>query len=310
MTQTRYEQLLEHIVQNDDRFIVLTAENRAAIRSLPLRIPNNFLDTGITEQTMIGMAAGLALRGRIPICHALAAFLTMRAFEFIRTDIGIASLPVKLVGYVPGLLSEANGPTHQAIEDISIMRGVPNVNVFSPADEDDLLIGLPSVLLSPKPYYIRYTNAKPVTKHDPVFQEGKAECYGETGDVCILTHGYLFKQAFESADHLGASGISTMILNMRTLKPVDEDAILRAAQTSQCLVVLEDHFETGGLSTIVAEVLTRRMVRIPVLPIAFHHRWFRPGLMDDVLTCEGLTGTAIASRIMMFLENTVARATS
>ncbi len=110
---------------------------------------------------MIGMAAGLALRGRIPIVHALSTFLTMRAFEFIRTDVGIGSLPVKLIGAVPGFLSDGNGPTHQAIEDISLMRGIPGMNIFCPADIEDMIIGLPKVLQSLAPFYVRYNNLKP-----------------------------------------------------------------------------------------------------------------------------------------------------
>ena len=108
-TMATYESTLLAAAEKDPRLIVVTAENRAAIRGLPAKLGSRFLDTGITEQTMIGMAAGLALRGRIPVVHALATFLTMRAFEFIRTDVGIPGLPVKLVGAVPGVLSEANG---------------------------------------------------------------------------------------------------------------------------------------------------------------------------------------------------------
>src|SRR6476620_1574638 len=114
--------------------MVLTAENRAAIRNLPAKIGDRFIDVGIAEQTMIGMAAGLALRGRIPVCHALATFLTLRAFEFSRPDVGIPRLPVKLVGGVPGFLSDGHRPTHQALEDIALMRGVPGMQVFCPAD--------------------------------------------------------------------------------------------------------------------------------------------------------------------------------
>ena len=132
---------------------------------------------GIAEQTLIGMSAGLALRGRIPIVHSLASFLTMRAFEFIRTDIGILNLPVILVGGVPGFLSEANGPTHQAIEDISLMRGIPGMNIFCPADEEDMLLGLPKVLNSKLPFYIRYNNRKPHVLHDQNFEIGKAEYF-------------------------------------------------------------------------------------------------------------------------------------
>src|SRR5271170_1098670 len=122
-----YEEILTELATKDERIVVMTAENRALIRNMPAILKERFIDTGITEQTMIGAAAGLALRGRIPVVHALASFLTMRAFEFIRTDVGIGRLPVKLCGYIPGFLSDANGPTHQAIEDISILRGIPGM---------------------------------------------------------------------------------------------------------------------------------------------------------------------------------------
>src|ERR1700754_69681 len=124
-----YEELLTETALADERFIVMTAENRALVRNIPGKLGNRFIDTGITEQTMIGAAAGLALRGRVPVVHALASFLTMRAFEFVRTDAGIPNLPVKLSSFIPGFLSDGNGPTHQAVEDISIMRGIPKPGV-------------------------------------------------------------------------------------------------------------------------------------------------------------------------------------
>ena len=196
MTFMTYEDLLQNIIENNQSFVVLTAENRASIRNLPQRIRKRFLDVGIAEQTLIGMSAGLALRGRIPIVHSLASFLTMRAFEFVRTDIGILNLPVKLVGGVSGFLSEANGPTHQAIEDISLMRGIPGMNIFCPADEEDLLLGLPKVLNSNSPFYIRYNDRKPALLHNANFEIGKAEIISKGHDVTILTYGFMFEQSF------------------------------------------------------------------------------------------------------------------
>ena len=112
-----YEEMLYSLLDTDERIIIMTSENRAAMRKLSAEVKDRFIDVGIAEQTMIGMAAGLALRGRIPLVHALSSFLTMRAFEFIRTDVGLGNLAVKLVGAAAGFLSEANGPTHQAVED-------------------------------------------------------------------------------------------------------------------------------------------------------------------------------------------------
>lgn len=298
-----YEDLLFELTQKDDRYLVVTAENRAAIRGLPDKIGNKFIDTGITEQTMIGMSAGLALRGRIPITHALATFITMRAFEFIRTDVGIGNLPVKMVGAVPGFLSDGNGPTHQAIEDVSIMRGIPNVNVFCPADEEDMLLGLPQVLASESPFYIRYNNLKPEIDHSKDFEIGKAEVIAEGKDVTILVYGFLLKEALKAKNQLEEKGLSVGLVNLRTVKPIDEQAIINSAKNSGMLVTLEDHFITGGLYSIVGEIFLKNKITVDVLPIALENKWFKPGLLNDVLDYEGFTGEKIAERIMNKISN-------
>ena len=298
-----YQDLLHELVKKDDRYLVVTAENRAAIRGLPDKIGNRFIDTGITEQTMIGMSAGLALRGRIPITHALATFITMRAFEFIRTDVGIGNLPVKMVGGFSGFLSDGNGPTHQAIEDVSIMRGIPNVNVFCPADEEDMLIGLPEVLASESPFYIRYNNLKPAVEHSKDFEIGKAEIISEGKDAAILVYGILLKQAMEAKKILEDKGYSIGVTNIRTVKPIDEQAIINSAKNSNMLVTLEDHFLTGGLYSILGEIFLKNKITADVLPIALENKWFKPALFNDVLEYEGFTGEKIADRIESKIQN-------
>ena len=293
-----YEQTLLDMMVADERIIVMTAENRAAIRNLPNLAPGRFIDTGITEQTMVGAAAGLALRGRVPVLHALATFLTLRAFEFVRTDVGIGNLPVKLVGGVPGFLSDGNGPTHQAIEDVSLMRGIPHMHVFCPADEQDMLLGLPHIINSPHPTYIRFNGLKPVIDHDDQFEIGRAEQVSDGMDVAILVYGMLFAQAWEAKALLEAEGLSVRLINVRMPKPVDEEAILRAARETSLLVTLEDHFLTGGLFSIVAETLLRHGETAEVLPFALEERWFRPALLNEVLRFEGFTGEQIAARIL------------
>jgi transketolase len=292
-----YEELLTATALNDEQVIVMTAENRALVRNLPAVLGKRFIDTGITEQTMIGAAAGLALRNRIPIVHALAAFLTMRSFEFVRTDLGIANLPVKLSGFIPGFLSDANGPTHQAIEDISIMRGIPNVTVFAPADEDDLVKMLPQIWQSPNPAYTRINTRKTGYEHDP-FELGKAEVVSTGTDVTILTYGLMFEQALIAVDILKNEGLSVGLVNMRSLKPIDEQVILQTATTSELVVTLEDHFLTGGLFTIIAEVLLKNHASAKVLPIALNEKWFKPALLPDVLQHTGFTGKQIAEKIL------------
>jgi transketolase len=291
-----YEELLIQTALEDERIIVMTAENRALVRNVPKALGGRFIDTGITEQTLVGMAAGLALRGRIPIIHALAPFLTMRAYEFIRTDVGIAHLPVKLSGYIPGLLSDGNGPTHQSIEDVAIMRGIPGMEVYCPADEDDLVKSLPAIWASDAPAYVRVNHKKGIYTHRP-FERGQAEVIAEGTDVTILVYGFLFGNALWAQQLLTKEGLSVGLINMRSLKPVDEAAIVRAAKRSRMLVTLEDHLKTGGLYSIVAEVLLQYGITVRTLPMAFEERWFKPGLMTEVLESEGLTPEKIAGKI-------------
>ncbi len=294
-----YEQLLIETALADERIVVMTAENRALVRNAPAALKGRFIDTGITEQTMIGMAAGLALRGRIPVVHALAPFLTMRAYEFIRTDVGIPHLPVKLSGYIPGFLSDGNGPTHQAIEDVGIMRGIPGMEVYAPADEADLVGMLPAIWSSPAPAYVRINHKAGSYVHMP-YVPGKAEIVSKGRDITLLVYGFLFENALRAKGLLEAEGLSVGLINMRSLKPVDEAAIVEAARGSERLVTIEDHFQTGGLYSIVAEVLLRHRMMANVTPLSLGERWFKPGLLGQVLETEGFTPEKLVEKIMIY----------
>jgi transketolase len=293
-----YEELLTKMALDDERFVVMTAENRALVRNIPAKLGNRFIDTGITEQTLVGAAAGLALRGRIPVIHALSAFLSMRAFEFVRTDVGISNLPVKLSSFIPGFLSDGNGPTHQAVEDIALMRGIPNMQVFAPADEQDLVNMLPSIWTSPSPSYVRICTRPSVYEHTSKFEIGKAEIVARGEDITFLTYGMLFEQVQIAAQILRESGKSVGVINMRSLKPVDEQAIVEAAASSKMLVTVEDHFLTGGLYSIVAETLLKNRTTAHVQPFALNERWFKPARLNEVLEHEGFTGKQIAESLL------------
>jgi transketolase len=303
MRAQSYEDVLADLIEKNPNVIVMTAENRAAIRGLPAKIGPRFIDVGICEQTMIGAAAGLALRGRIPVVHALSTFLVMRAFEFARTDVGIPGLPVKLVGAVPGFLSEANGPTHQALEDIALMRGIPGMQVVCPADAEELLEAMPVVVGSGSPCYVRYYAGPRRRPSSQPFVMGQAETLREGRHVAILTYGFLVAQALEAAEILGREGVTARVVNLRTLSPVDRDALVRAVRETELTVTLEDHFRVGGLHSILAETLLDRRVTGNVLSIALDGRWFRPGLLDDVLRHEGFTGPQIAERVHSALRS-------
>jgi transketolase len=275
----------------------MTAENRAAIRSLPEALGSRFIDVGIAEQTLVGAAAGLALRGHVPIVHALAAFLTMRAFEFIRTDVGIGQLPVKLVGALAGFLSEANGPTHQAIEDLALMRGIPGMTVCCPADEAEMVDAVACMVRDRAPWYLRYNARPPAFRHRTPFVPGTAEVVCEGTDVAILTYGCLTTECYEATERLADAGIAARLVSMRTIRPIDEAVIISAAHETSLIVTVEDHFAIGGLATIVAEVAVRNGVAVRLHPIALADRWFTPALLADVLECEEVSPQQLARRI-------------
>ncbi|MVM36041.1 transketolase [Spirosoma sp. HMF4905] len=301
-----YEELLTQTALADERVVVMTAENRALVRNMPANLGNRFIDTGITEQCMIGAAAGLALRGRTPVVHALAAFLSMRAYEFVRTDLGIGNLPVKLSSFVPGFLSDGNGPTHQAIEDVSLMRGIPHMQVFCPADEQDLLQMLPTIWASSAPSYVRI-NTRPATyHHTQPFEIGQAEVISTGSDVTILVYGMLFEQALIAAHQLRHAGHSVGLVNMRSLKPIDEAVILEVCANSDLVVTIEDHFLTGGLYSIVAETLLKYRKTANVHPFALREKWFKPARLNEVLEHEGFTGQQLAQSIINLLVGDLA----
>ncbi len=297
-----YEDKLRQLAAENPDIVILTAENRGAMRGLAPILGDRFVDVGIAEQTMIGAAAGLALRGRIPLVHAFSAFLTMRAFEFIRTDVGLGALPVKLIGAASGFLSEANGPTHQALEDVSLMRGIPGMQVVCPADAEDLVDALPAIVNSPSPCYVRYVGSAPAVRHVSGFEFGRAELIRDGTDVAILTYGFLLREAAKAAELLAARGVSVRLQNLRSLQPIDEAAILRSASETRLLVTLEDHFLTGGLYSTASELLTRRRTVCNILPIALEQRWFKPTLLEEALRHEGFTGPQLAARILQGLQ--------
>jgi len=227
----------------------------------------------------------------------------MRAFEFIRTDVGVPGLPVKLVGSLPGFLSEANGPTHQSLEDISLMRGIPGMQVFCPADALELAEAIRPIYESGRPAYIRYNALKPADDRCPApFEIGRAEVFGcdETPDITIATYGFLLREVLKARRSLEAAGHTVRVLNMRSLKPIDVEAVLTAAKhTRVAFIVVEDHFLSGGLCSILAETfLAHGIAPKRFLPIALDARWFKPALLDELLEYEGFTGAQIASRVI------------
>ena len=297
-----YEKKLSELALKDKNIVVMTSENRAPVRSLPDLLGNRFIDTGITEQCMIGASAGLALRGKIVVAHALASFLVMRAYEFIRTDIGIGRLPVKLVGFVPGLLSDGNGPTHQAIEDISLLRSIPGMRIFCPSDNDELVNGLEEILYDPFPWYIRYNISECKKNSSQDFSIGVAEDLDIHNKLIIITYGFLFNQALIAKEKLEKEGINIGILNLRTIQPIDKKKVVGILKKSKIIITLEDHFQVGGIYSIISEICLHERISPEVFPISLEDDWFKPGLIKNVLEKTSLSGDKVCSKIKKILN--------
>jgi transketolase len=311
----RYEILLRDRCAIDPRIMVLTAENRGHMRSVPPLLGDRFVDVGIAEQTMIGMAAGLAARGRVVVVHALAAFLTLRAFEFIRDDVAIPNLPVIMVGMVPGVLSDGNGPTHQAIDDVGLMRAMPNIGVFCPADEEEFVEGMAELFDNPRPCYVRYIGSQSAYRREQrtTLQRGivlsdEREC---CPDVALLTYGAMVPHVLEAVQQLEQTGVSVRVVHLPMIDPLDESIIVEALHDAAVTVVVEDHLIRSGLYSVVCEIAVRNRIHASVHPIGLPS-WFAAGRLPQVLRVNGLNGESIAQRVTAILndEATMQRTTN
>lgn len=239
-------------------FVVLDADVAGGTGCASFRdaFPERFIQCGIAEQNMFSMAAGIASSGIIPIvtCYAFAA---LRATEQIRNSIAYPNFPVKIAVSHLGLDVGPDGATHQAVEDISVFRAIPNLQMVSPADPVELAAILPFFLDSPSPVYLR-TGRSPledVFSGETSFAPGKAEMLRDGTDVAILAVGVMVGRACAAADILINQGIKCRVLNMSWIKPMDTGAIIKAARECGCLVTCEDHNRLGGLGGAVSEVL-------------------------------------------------------
>jgi transketolase len=224
-----YESKILAMIEKNKKIVVLTAENRVSLRNIPEKLNQNFIDVGISEQNLIGIGAGLAKLGFLPIMHGMSAFLTMRAFEFIRTDLGYPSLPSILVGTFNGLSATgngtANGPTHQAIEDIALMRLVPHMTVVAPSDVSETLQILDNISKLDGPLYIRDSNFGSINMEREPFVWGKNECIIKGDNVAILSYGTILDICLKVSKKLSEKSFSHAVYNMRFLKPIDQEIL-------------------------------------------------------------------------------------
>lgn len=257
--RTVYCDAMIALAKENPRIVDLEADLTGAHGMKPFKAayPDRSFNVGIAEANMVGVAAGLSACGKIPFVHSFATFASRRCFDQIAVSVCYAGLNVKIVGSDPGVGAELNGGTHMALEDMGIMRTLPGMTIFEPTDSVQLRKALPAVARHEGPVYIRLfrRKAEKIFDDDYVFTLGKADLLREGSDVTIIASGVCVANALQAAEVLAAEGVSARVLNMHTLKPVDAEAVLRAAEETGAVVTAENHSVIGGLGSAVAEVL-------------------------------------------------------
>lgn len=253
-----FNEAMCELARQDKRVILVVGDiGTLVFDSFRKDFPDRFLNAGVAEANMIGLAAGLALSGKIPFVYTINSFMAMRAFEHLRDDICFQNVPVKLVGVGAGLSYGSLGCTHHTLEDMAMMRAVPNLTLISPADPLEAKKVAESVLHWPHPAYIRLAKAgEPMLyKGDYAYQIGRAVTMRQGRDAAIVATGAILRNVLEAADKLAESGISTRVINMHTIKPLDTEIIIKAAKETRAVVSVEEHSIIGGLGSAVAETL-------------------------------------------------------
>ncbi len=257
--QTLASALVE-LAKKDDRIVVLDADLMSchATKCFKEAFPDRFFNVGIAEQNMIGVAAGMASMGKIPFAYSFAPFATRRCFDQIFISVAYSGLNVKIVGSEPGVAAEINGGTHMPFEDMAIMRSIPKMVCFEPTDATMMEKALPQIVEYPTAVYTRMFRKKAAKIYDESldFKLGKAIELKEGKDVAIIASGIMVERALEAAELLKAEGVSASVINMHTWKPIDVEAIKKAAKTG-AIVTCENHNIYGGLGSAVAEVVVR-----------------------------------------------------
>lgn len=288
--------------KEEEELMVLTSDvsTSAGLERFIKTFPDKFLNVGIAEQNMMGIATGLASEGMKVVTTTFAPFQTMRCCEQIRVNLGYMHQNVCMVGLASGIVLGTLGYTHCCFEDISIMRTIPNITIISPADCGETVKVMSAVMKYNEPVYIRLTggaNNPMVYKSDYDFKIGKAITLRDGNDVTIIATGTMVHKSLEAAELLAEAGISVAVINMHTIKPLDKEVIHKACMETKLLVTVEEHSIIGGLGSAVAEYKTTLKNSPQQLIIGLPDSFGKAGEYKDLLNKYGLTGEQIANKI-------------
>lgn len=275
----------------DERVVALCADLTGSLKmdAFAKKYPGRFFQTGIAEANMMGIAAGLTIGGRIPFTGTFANFSTGRVYDQIRQSIAYAGKNVKICASHAGVTLGEDGATHQILEDIGLMRMLPGMTVIVPCDHNQTKQATMAVAAHEGPVYLRFGRPKwPVfIAPDRPFTIGKADVMIEGGDVSIFACGHLVWKALQAADILAERGIRAEVINMHTIKPLDEAAVIASVRKTRCAVTCEEHNRYGGLGEAIAQVLVRSLPA-PQEFVAVNDSFGESGTPDQLLRKYGL----------------------
>lgn len=305
-TRAAYGKALEELAAQEPNLVVLDADlsGSTMTKGFGAEHPDRFFDMGIAEANMVGVAAGLATCGKKPFVNSFAMFAAGRAWEQVRNSVAYPGLNVKVVGSHGGLSVGEDGATHQCIEDLAIMRAIPNMTVLCPCDGNEMKQAVKALLAYDGPAYLRLGRLAVETVTDQVegyeFQIGKGVLLRDGQDVTVVAVGMMVQMALTAADILAEEGISVRVIDMHTIKPLDTEILLAAARDTGCIVTTEEANIVGGLGSGVSEYLTS-VCPVPVIRHGVEDEFGRSGAAQKVLEAYHLTPAGIADKVRQAL---------
>ena len=305
-TRVSFGEALSELADSRPDIVVLDADLAAATNTAIFRDahPDRFFDCGIAEANMVGVAAGLAASGKTPVAASFAMFATGRAFEQIRNSVAYPNLNVKIAGSHAGISTGEDGATHQCLEDIGIMRTIPGMVVLSPADHWEMKAATKAALEYEGPVYIRLGRLAIDSFNDPEtyeFHWGKGITLREGADITVIATGLCVLESLKAVDELRKEGKSVRLINIHTIKPIDREIIIKAAQETGRIITVEEHNVIGGLADAVCEV-TSSECPVPVRRIGVNDEFGYSGPAKELLDIFGLTAPNIKKVILEELE--------
>jgi len=307
-SRATYGQAMMSVAEEYADVLAMSADlgNSSGLKPFTRKFPDRFINVGIAEQNLIGVAAGLAKEGFIPYLTSFAPFLSMRASEQIRMELGYMQFNVKVVALGSGLAMGFLGNSHYGLEDIAVMRAIPNLTVVSPADCTEIFKVVEAAAKHEGPMYIRLTggvNNPIVYEKDYEYKIGKAVKLREGDDIAIVCSGTMVYQSLQAAEILAESNIQAEVINMHTIKPLDIEKLEYIVNSGKPILSVEEHTVIGGLGSAIAEFLTSLSRHVPHKILGLEDKFGKTAKYEHLLKLHGLDENGIASSARSFLSN-------